>query len=101
MLELSAELSLPLVTDITEYGSRKKYIVIGIIRTILGIVFGLISILLVFISNRVGMLFLSIPLFIYCVYLISVVNYKSYVTYRDNAVNGVVSKSNTQYYRFD
>ena len=101
MLELIAELSLALVTDITEHGSRKKYIVIGILRTILGSVFGLISILLVFISNRVGMLFLSIPLFIYCVYLISVVNYKSYVTYRDNAVNGVVSKSKTQYYRFD
>lgn len=101
MLDLITELSLPLVTDITEYGSRKKYIVIGIIRTILGITFGLISIILVFVSNRIAMLFLSIPLFIYCIYLIFVINYKSYIMYRANAVNGVVIKPKTQYYRFD
>lgn len=99
LFELFFEFTIGSLVEVTESGSRKKYLILGILRTLLGFLLSMISSILFFTDERHITLLLSIPLFIYSIYLIFFVNFQSYKYYKNNIMADVVKKQ--KYYRYD
>lgn len=99
LFELVFEFALGSLVEVTESGSRNKYLILGILRAIIGFLLLMISCILIITNERLISLILSVPLFIYSCYLIFIVNLKSYKYYKNNNLSGIVKKP--KYYRYD
>lgn len=63
LFELVIEFTLGSLAEATSSGSHKKYLILGILRTILGFLLSMISYILIFTDEMLQLLILSVPLF--------------------------------------